>query len=176
MSPPGRRLPNREANKLRVITRSPFCSGVHQSRRISNEQKSKSDQKKRVPEIAFTHSTSSNVRSPVLGARKITPMVSALGAGADTIGQISAKLRTDKQANANFLEPGLLDQEAPFQGAIIMWYFCHFRQLSRQMPMLTQKILANRHCILAKKKWYFSETSDEASTVCKKKSKKIRRF
>ena len=28
-------LPNREANKLRVISRSQFCSGVHQSRRIS---------------------------------------------------------------------------------------------------------------------------------------------
>ena len=97
MSPPGKGLPTRETNKLRGISASQYCKRHHQSKRISNEQKSKSDQKKRVPEIAFTHSTSSNVRSPVLGARKINPMKSALEAGADTIGQISAKLRTDKK-------------------------------------------------------------------------------
>ena len=46
MSPPGRRLPNREANKLRVITRSPFCSGSIRAGGFQMTKNQKSDEKR----------------------------------------------------------------------------------------------------------------------------------
>ena len=54
MSPPGRRLHIREANNLRGISPSQSCRGRHQGKRISNEQKSKIDEKKWVPASCST--------------------------------------------------------------------------------------------------------------------------
>ena len=112
MSPPGRRLHIREANNLRGISPAQSCWGRRQSKRISNEQKSKIDEKKRVPESCSTGGLKLKTAGPCFGSLENKPYEFCVWSRCrcHSVNFLrNPSKQTDKQTNASFLESGLLD-------------------------------------------------------------------